>query len=60
MSDETMILITGQQLIMDMLLSTMPEVLRDKWSDAVNAHDQRVVELLMKSGYHSGKDQKEG
>jgi hypothetical protein len=60
MSDETMILIQGQQLIMDMLMGMMSETLQDNWIDAVNTHNQSVLDLLAKNGYDTVQSPKEG
>jgi hypothetical protein len=46
MSAATMLVLKGQQLIMEMLLSTMPSALQEAWLDNFNEHNQEVVNLF--------------
>ena len=52
MNNEQFIIIKGQQLIMEMLLSTMPDLLKEVWMTTYNEHNQQVVNLLEKQGYN--------
>ena len=51
MDEKTMLLLKGQSLIMEMLISMMPAALEEAWINEVNEHNQEIVELLKRSGF---------
>lgn len=57
MDEKTMLLLKGQSLIMEMLLSMMPAGLADAWQDEANEHAQSIIDLLTRSGFACKKSE---
>lgn len=50
MDEKTVLILKGQSVIMEMLLSIMPNYLQESWLDTVNEHNQEVVMSFSKAG----------
>jgi hypothetical protein len=57
--EEIMLVLNGQSMIMDMLLSLMPGSLNDSWVNDVSEHNQKIVDLFAKSGISIKESKKE-
>jgi len=53
--EKTMLVLKGQSMIMEMLMSMMPNYLSESWLDDVNEHGQAIVELLRREGFEVKK-----